>query len=232
MRPPRVVAKCVTWPSERNIAPAHPYRRAWCRSTPIRSAGATFMPERKIRYLGDPILKTPAAPVTRFGKSLQALIDDLMDTVAVPGRAGLAAPQIGVGLRAFSYNVDGRTGYVLNPELVEVSDEKQEGEEGCLSVPGLYFPTPRARSPTVRGVPARRGAPSGVGPPRGAGPPGRGAPSRGASRGAAPRPRPPRGGGRPPPRRAPPGVPKPRGAAGGPGAAGRRAPHHRRGSRA
>ncbi len=114
------------------------------------------MPERKIRYLGDPILKTSAAPVTRFGKSLQALIADLMDTVAVPGRAGLAAPQIGVGLRAFSYNMDGRSGYVINPELVEVSDENQEGtEEGCLSVPGLYFPTPRAMSVTVRGVDVR-----------------------------------------------------------------------------
>jgi peptide deformylase len=112
------------------------------------------MPERKIRYLGDPILKTPAAPVIRFGKSLQALVDDLMDTVAVPGRAGLAAPQIGVGLRAFSYNMDGRTGYVINPELVEVSDEKQDAvvQEGCLSVPGLYFPTLRAMSATVRGM--------------------------------------------------------------------------------
>src|SRR5260370_12581904 len=142
MRPPRVVAKCVPCPPERTIAPAHPSRRAWCRSTPIRSAGATFMPERKIRSLGDPILKTPAAPVTRFGKSLQALIDDLMDTVAVPGRAGLAAPQIGVGLRAFSYNVDGRTGYVLNPELFEVSDENQAGKQAPLSVPGLPLPTP------------------------------------------------------------------------------------------
>jgi len=113
------------------------------------------MPERTIRYLGDPVLKTPAAPVTRFGKSLQALIDDLMDTVALPGRAGLAAPQIGVGLRAFSYNVDGRRGYVLNPELVEVSAEKQADEEGCLSVPGLFFPTTRAMSATVRGVDAR-----------------------------------------------------------------------------
>jgi peptide deformylase len=113
------------------------------------------MPERKIRYLGDPVLKTPAAPVTRFGKSLQALIDDLMDTVALPGRAGLAAPQIGVGLRAFSYHIDGRKGYVLNPELSEVSDDKQEGDEGCLSVPGLYFPTTRAMSATVRGVDVR-----------------------------------------------------------------------------
>jgi peptide deformylase len=110
------------------------------------------MPERKIRYLGDPVLKTPAAPVTRFGKSLQALIDDLMDTVALPGRAGLAAPQIGVGLRAFSYNIDGRRGYVLNPELAEVSEEKQTDEEGCLSVPGLYFPTTRAMAATVHGV--------------------------------------------------------------------------------
>jgi peptide deformylase len=113
------------------------------------------MPERKIRYLGDPVLKTPAAPITRFGKSLQALIDDLMDTVALPGRAGLAAPQIGVGLRAFSYNLDGRSGYVLNPELAEVSEQKQDDEEGCLSVPGLYFPTTRAMSATVRGVDVR-----------------------------------------------------------------------------
>jgi peptide deformylase len=113
------------------------------------------MPERMIRYLGDPILKTPASPVTRFGKSLRGLIDDLMDTVAVPGRAGLAAPQIGVGLRAFSYNIDGRSGYVLNPELVEVVGEQHEGEEGCLSVPGLYYPTPRGMSATVRGVDER-----------------------------------------------------------------------------
>ncbi len=114
------------------------------------------MPERTIRYLGDPILKTPAAPVTRFDKTLWALVDDLMDTVTVPGRAGLAGPQIGVGLRAFSYNIDGRRGYVINPELTELSDEQQQnGEEGCLSVPGLYFPTTRAMSAVVRGVDAR-----------------------------------------------------------------------------
>ncbi|MGE5290762.1 MAG: peptide deformylase [Micromonosporaceae bacterium] len=113
------------------------------------------MPERTIRYLGDPVLKTPAAAVTRFGKSLEALITDLMDTVALPGRAGLAAPQIGVGLRAFSYNVGEQRGYVINPELVEVSEEKQDGEEGCLSVPGLYFPTLRGMRAVVRGVDLR-----------------------------------------------------------------------------
>lgn len=113
------------------------------------------MAQRAIRYFGDPILKTSAAPITRFDKTLRALIDDLMDTVALPGRAGVAAPQIGVGLRAFSYNVDDRRGYVLNPELAEVSDEQRAGEEGCLSVPGLYFPTTRAMRATVRGVDAR-----------------------------------------------------------------------------
>jgi peptide deformylase len=113
------------------------------------------MPERMIRYLGDPVLKTPAAPVTRFGRNLEALVADLMDTVAVPGRAGLAAPQIGVGLRAFSYNIGEQRGYVINPVLVEVSEEKQDGEEGCLSVPDLYFPTARGRHAAARGVDLR-----------------------------------------------------------------------------
>jgi peptide deformylase len=113
------------------------------------------MPERMIRYFGDPILKTPAAAVTRFGRNLEALIADLMDTVTVPGRAGLAAPQIGVGLRAFSYNVDERRGYVINPVLAEVSDARQHGDEGCLSVPGLFFPTARAMRAVVHGVDLR-----------------------------------------------------------------------------
>src|SRR3712207_9221748 len=63
-----------------------------------------------------------------FDKELAALVRDLEDTVADPGRAGVAAPQIGVGLRAFSYNVDGRIGHVVNPRLVEVSEETQDGD--------------------------------------------------------------------------------------------------------
>jgi len=66
----------------------------------------------------------------------------------VPGRAGVAACQIGVNLRAFSYNVDGAIGYIINPVLVEVSGEPELLEEGCLSVPGLYFP--RLRHPFAR----------------------------------------------------------------------------------
>ncbi|PRX92297.1 peptide deformylase [Allonocardiopsis opalescens] len=110
---------------------------------------------RDIRIFGDPVLTTPCDPVTDFGPRTRALVADLLDTVAEPGRAGLAAPQIGVGVRAFSYNVDGRTGYVLNPELAELSDDEQDGEEGCLSVPGLWYPTVRAQRAVVRGVDLR-----------------------------------------------------------------------------
>lgn len=106
---------------------------------------------KPIRRFGDPVLRTIAEPVTEFDDKVGTLVDDLLDTVDAPGHAGVAAPQIGVSLRAFSYNVDGEIGYVLNPELVETSGE-QEDEEGCLSVPGLSFPTRRADYAVVRGV--------------------------------------------------------------------------------
>ena len=77
-----------------------------------------------------------------------SLVEDLLDTVRVPGRAGVAACQIGVNLRAFSYNVDGRVGYILNPVLAEVRGEPEPIEEGCLSVPGFFFP--RMRHPWAR----------------------------------------------------------------------------------
>jgi len=71
--------------------------------------------------------------------------------VTPPGRAGVAAPQIGVGLRAFSYNIDGDIGYVINPVL-EVSGEPELVDEGCLSVPGFYFPRMRYPFARVTGV--------------------------------------------------------------------------------
>ncbi|MBK1786156.1 peptide deformylase [Prauserella cavernicola] len=113
------------------------------------------MAVRDLRYFGDPVLKTKADPVTRFDASVRALVDDLLETVEMPGRAGLAAPQIGVSLRAFSYNVKGELGYVLNPEIVELSKETQEFTEGCLSVPELWFTTVRASYAVVRGVDVR-----------------------------------------------------------------------------
>lgn len=106
---------------------------------------------RPLRYLGDPVLRTPCDPVSRFDDALASLIDDLLDTVKEPGRAGLAANQIGSGLAAFSYNVDGQLGYVINPRLVESSGDT-EGPEGCLSIPGISALRHRAATATVIGL--------------------------------------------------------------------------------
>ncbi len=108
------------------------------------------MTVREIRRYGDPVLLTVADPVTEFGAATRALARDLLDTVEAPGRAGLAAPQIGVALRAFSYNIDERQGAVFNPILV-VTEGEQLGEEGCLSVPELWFPTRRSWYAAVEG---------------------------------------------------------------------------------
>jgi peptide deformylase len=99
---------------------------------------------REIRVIGDPVLRTPCEPVAQLDDRVRALVTDLLETVDMDGRAGLAANQIGVSLRAFSYNIDDEVGYVLNPKLVELADSTQDGDEGCLSVPGLWFPTKRA----------------------------------------------------------------------------------------
>ena len=106
------------------------------------------MTVRPIRLFGDPVLRSAADPIHRIDEAVVALVADLLDTVRVPGRAGVAAPQIGVGLRAFSYNVDGVVGYVLNPKLVEVRGDPEPFDEGCLSVPGFGFP--RLRHPWAR----------------------------------------------------------------------------------
>ena len=106
---------------------------------------------RPIRELGDPVLRTPADPVRAFDRELAALVRDLEETVDHPGRAGLAAPQIGVSARVFSYNIDGVIGHVVNPRLVELSEETQGGDEGCLSVPGIWAPTVRAMHAVVEG---------------------------------------------------------------------------------
>ncbi|HEV7848379.1 MAG TPA: peptide deformylase [Mycetocola sp.] len=101
------------------------------------------MTERQIRIFGDPVLKTASAPIDTIDEGIRGLVDDLLDSVRPPGRAGVAASQIGVNLRAFSYNVDGDIGYILNPVIVETGGEKEPVDEGCLSVPGLWYPTPR-----------------------------------------------------------------------------------------
>jgi len=106
---------------------------------------------RPIRLLGDAVLRTACDPVTSFDQSLRDLVADLMDTVTGgDGRAAVAAPQIGVSLRVFAYATGGKEGHVVNPRLV-VGEQRQTDDEGCLSLPGLYFPTPRAKLCTAHG---------------------------------------------------------------------------------
>ena len=103
-----------------------------------------------IRLFGDPVLRKPAIAVVDFDKELRKLVADLTDTMLEAPGAGLAAPQIGVGLRAFTWNVDGQVGHLVNPRL-ELSEEAQEGPEGCLSIPGLTFDCRRALSVVAHG---------------------------------------------------------------------------------
>jgi len=110
------------------------------------------MAVRPIRLFGDPVLRAECAPIGEIDDGVRALVQDLLDTVELPGRAGVAAPQIGVGVRAFSYNIDGDVGYVLNPVLVEVSGEPVPTGEGCLSVPGLWHDALRYPHAKVVGI--------------------------------------------------------------------------------
>jgi peptide deformylase len=105
-----------------------------------------------IRLYGDPVLRQACPPVTDFGPSLGRLVADLRETCALPGRAGVAAPQIGVQRRVFTYRVDDQEGYVVNPELVSCEGELENEEESCLSLPGIWAPTPRWTRAVVRGA--------------------------------------------------------------------------------
>ena len=108
------------------------------------------MSVQPIRLFGDPVLRTPAVPVVDFDAELRRLVQDLTDTMLDAPGAGLAAPQIGVGLRVFTWNVDGETGHLVNPDLT-LSEATQDGDEGCLSLPDLVFPCTRAMSVVARG---------------------------------------------------------------------------------
>ncbi|MFY1631869.1 peptide deformylase [Solwaraspora sp. WMMB335] len=111
------------------------------------------MTMRPIRIIGDAVLRTRAEPVTDFGPTLRELVTDLMDTLlGAPGRAGVAAPQIGVSARVFVYDADGHRGHVVNPVLRVDDTDTDTDDEGCLSLPGLRFATPRAHHATVDGV--------------------------------------------------------------------------------
>jgi peptide deformylase len=104
-----------------------------------------------IRRLGDPVLREKARPVERFDATLRRLAQDMFETMyAAPG-VGLAAPQVGIASRFFVYD-DGETGprFLANVELVDLQGE-EVNEEGCLSIPGPFYPTSRARRVLARG---------------------------------------------------------------------------------
>jgi len=103
-----------------------------------------------IRLFGDPILRRPAVPVVDFDAELRRLVADLTDTMLDAPGAGLAAPQIGVGLRVFTWSVEGEVGHLVNPTL-ELSEEQQDGLEGCLSLPHLTYDCKRALSVVANG---------------------------------------------------------------------------------
>ncbi len=105
---------------------------------------------KPIRLFGDPVLRTPAESVTDFDAELRRLVKDLTETMLEAPGVGLAAPQIGVGLRVFSYFVDDVVGHLINPSL-RLSDEQETDDEGCLSFPGLAYPTERAYGVVAKG---------------------------------------------------------------------------------
>ncbi|MGB3676715.1 MAG: peptide deformylase [Candidatus Nanopelagicales bacterium] len=108
------------------------------------------MTAQPIRLFGDPVLRSPAAPVEVFDKELRNLVRDLTETMQQAPGAGLSANQIGVALRVFTYDIDGVVGHLINPDL-DLSSEMEEGPEGCLSLPGLTFDTPRAIRTVAKG---------------------------------------------------------------------------------
>ncbi len=118
------------------------------------------MPVRPVFSLPHEVLSLPAFPVDHIDDTARRLAEDLVDTMrASPGCVGLAAPQIGVGLRAFAVDVTGhrkaRTSHgtfvLFDPELVAAA-EPQVAREGCMSVPDLTGDVPRATRITVRGI--------------------------------------------------------------------------------
>ena len=103
-----------------------------------------------IRLFGDPVLRTKADLVQVFDAELRRLVKDLTETMLDAPGVGLAAPQIGVSLRVFTYHVDDQVGHLINPSL-DLSEEEENGEEGCLSFPGLVYPVNRAFGVVAKG---------------------------------------------------------------------------------
>ena len=115
-----------------------------------QTEGGCAISVKPIRIFGDPVLRTQAEPVRDFDAELRKLVKDLTDTMLEAPGLGLAAPQIGVGLRVFTYFVDDELGHLINPSL-DLSADMETDDEGCLSFPGLAFPTARSFGAVAKG---------------------------------------------------------------------------------
>lgn len=104
--------------------------------------------------LGDPVLRAPSRPVEMIDAEVRALIDDMIETMHAYDGIGLAAPQVGVPIRAFVYDVrepESESGVLINPEIIGSEGLVRESE-GCLSIPNLTEIVERAADVVVRGL--------------------------------------------------------------------------------
>ena len=153
------------------------------------------MPVLPVRLFGDPVLTTPAEQVTAFGAELRRLVRNLDETLYDQRGSGLAAPQVGVGLRVFVFHEEDVAGHLVNPVLDFPDQEEQDGPEGCLSMPGLYFDTKRRMNVVAKGFTGqRRSRPGGRRRPSGPLPAARDRPCRRRAVHRPPGPRTPQGG--------------------------------------
>jgi peptide deformylase len=109
------------------------------------------VPVLPVRLFGDPVLTTPAEEVASFDAELRRLVRSLDATLHDQRGSGLAAPQVGVGQRVFVFHDDDASGHLVNPVLSFPDEEEQDGPEGCLSMPGLYFDTKRRLNVVAKG---------------------------------------------------------------------------------
>ena len=108
------------------------------------------MTVRPIVAVGVPVLRQKAKKVSQFDRNLQRLVEDMIETMRAAPGVGLAAPQIAVPLRVAVVEVDEKVTVLVNPEIVKASDEIEELDEGCLSVPGYWGQIKRHKSVVVK----------------------------------------------------------------------------------
>ncbi len=105
----------------------------------------------EIRKFGDPVLKTPAAPVESFDESLVRLTQDMLATMRDHEGVGLAATQVGRLKRVFVAAIEGDEYVIVNPVLTDRSQTTETATEGCLSIPGIQVDVERPTAVTISG---------------------------------------------------------------------------------